>query len=75
MLRYCRTLWEDEENFNCGDEAIRHWLVVQDTMFADLKQIKNRVAFHYERFALGDSLGCAVAILLWSLLLLYPLLC
>ena len=61
-LATMRDLWEikgkKEFNFlDCGESALKHWLKIQDSMFRDLKFIQNRVVFHFERFALGDSQG------------------
>ena len=42
---------------DCGESALKHWLYIHETLFNDLKHIKNRIVFHYERFALGDTQG------------------
>ena len=42
---------------DCGEAALKHWLLITTAMFFDLKHIKNKVVFHYERFVQGDSQG------------------
>jgi hypothetical protein len=53
-------MWSNSKTFNfsdCGEQALIHWLWVQNQTLGDLKHIQNRVLFHYEHFALGDSQG------------------
>lgn len=42
---------------DCGARAIAHWLHIHDSLFEDLIYIRNSMLVHYERFALGDTLG------------------
>jgi hypothetical protein len=51
-------LHEGKRFLDCGDYQIRHWLLIQQSMFADLERIKNKLVVHYEDFALyGDAQG------------------
>ena len=59
-----REFWEDSKfrvasgfYSDCGERAIKHWLLIQEGMFADLQRLRNRVVIHYERFAMGDTQG------------------
>ena len=36
---------------------IVHWLRIHETMFADLKAMKNKYVLHFETFLLGDTQG------------------
>ena len=56
-----RFLWERVRRVkfcsDCGEKPLIHWLHIHDTLFEDLTHIKHRLAFHFERFALGDTQG------------------
>ena len=56
-LASTRFIWNNNFNNDCGEYAIKHWLLLQETLFDDLKLIKNSVVVHYERFALGNAEG------------------
>ena len=40
---------------DCGARAVEHWLYIHDALFEDLRHIKNKLVFHYETFALGNT--------------------
>ena len=57
----CQT-WETTkkrvyDNSDCGDLAIRHWLLIMNTLFDDLPSLRHSAVFHFEHFALGDPQG------------------
>ena len=47
-----RGLWDFSD---CGEKPLQHWLHIHNTLFADLQQIRHKVVFHFETFALGNT--------------------
>ena len=46
-----------KHNRDCVEEALKHWLLVHDTLFDDLQYIKNALLVPYELLTLGDTKG------------------